>query len=69
MKWEYKIIAAHAAALSEDQLNELGAEGWELIGFNPGTPLIFKRAQFLTNPLADDEDFFIPHRAVPPKMR
>ena len=30
-KWEYKVV--NRAEVSEDQLNEFGAEGWELMNF------------------------------------
>ena len=30
-KWEYKVV--NRAEVSEDQLNEFGAEGWELMHF------------------------------------
>ena len=36
MKWEYKMIIAKGY-LSEEQLNEFGADGWELICVIPGT--------------------------------
>lgn len=33
MKYEYKFFKAYAPIL-EDKLNQLGDEGWELIGFS-----------------------------------
>ena len=33
--WEYKTIIGNRA-LREDQLNELGAQGWELVMFDDG---------------------------------
>ena len=35
MKWEYRMIVAHGF-LSEEQLNEFGEEGWELVCVIPG---------------------------------
>lgn len=44
-KWEYKVI--ETAQPTEEQLNELGAEGWELIvgaiDAHLGSVFIFKR--------------------------
>lgn len=44
MKWEYKVIEG---SLSPEELNTLGAEGWELIqvtgGIFSNTHMIFKR--------------------------
>lgn len=50
LKWEYKRIAQNLArdeAPSEDELNCLGAEGWELAAVVQDSPLVylyFKRA-------------------------
>ncbi len=41
MTWEYKAVEL-AYGLSEDQLNKLGADGWELVCV-AGQQLIFKR--------------------------
>lgn len=46
-RWEYKIVApGFRAALDdskmENKLNELGADGWELVGFK-GDYYVFKR--------------------------
>jgi len=30
MKYEYKILGAESASISEDKLNQLGEEGWLL---------------------------------------
>jgi hypothetical protein len=49
LKWEYKQIVRNLkkeGALSEDELNGLGAEGWEMSGIAqqpPLTYLYFKR--------------------------
>jgi hypothetical protein len=43
---EYKVVVQNA--LSEEQLNALGAEGWELVGvvaLPPTTQFYLKRAQ------------------------
>jgi hypothetical protein len=47
-KWEYKHLAraSNAPALDEAALNELGSEGWELVGTitdGSGTHFYFKR--------------------------
>jgi hypothetical protein len=47
MRWEYKVWAAGIrASLSDERLqtklNELGADGWELVAFK-GEQFIFKR--------------------------
>jgi hypothetical protein len=50
MNWEYKIVFVWSEAAEEDEyerrlhesthtLNELGSEGWELIGFLPHQPV------------------------------
>ena len=44
-QWEYRIIAS---AMTEDELNTLGAEGWELVGvvaLPASTQFYFKRAR------------------------
>ena len=46
--WEYKVVTMKKAATdsAEDELNELGQEGWELatrLGGSDGTSLVFKR--------------------------
>ena len=46
--WEYKVVTMKKAATdsTEDELNELGQEGWELatrLGGSDGTSLVFKR--------------------------
>jgi sulfur relay (sulfurtransferase) DsrC/TusE family protein len=44
-QWEYKIVAS---AMTEDELNTLGAEGWELVGVverSATTQLYFKRVR------------------------
>jgi hypothetical protein len=33
--WEYKIIEAHDNHSAEKQLNQLGAQGWEVVGIVP----------------------------------
>jgi hypothetical protein len=36
--WEYKVVSkdlADDASLSEEELNELGTSGWELVGVAP----------------------------------
>ena len=52
--WEYKVLhPAGSEARWEDELNKLGADGWELAGVDPkiregrstGTTLFFKRAK------------------------
>ena len=40
-RWEYKIVAA-VLTLKESYLNELGADGWELVCYNE-MKLLFKR--------------------------
>ena len=40
MRWRYRVV--EAGTLAEDALNELGAEGWELVGFM-GEQAVFKR--------------------------
>ena len=45
-RWEYKVIVQ--SAISEEELNALGANGWELVGVVglPGTSqFYFKRAR------------------------
>jgi hypothetical protein len=45
-QWEYKVVVQNA--LSEEQLNALGAEGWELVGvvaLPPTTQFYLKRAR------------------------
>jgi hypothetical protein len=45
-RWEYKVI--FQSALSEEELNALGAEGWELVGLvalPENTRFYFKRAR------------------------
>ena len=32
VKWEYKIVTGKLIDISDAQLNELGAEGWEAVG-------------------------------------
>ena len=42
--WEYKQVARDLSsekALSEDELNALGAEGWELAGILSAAPLTY----------------------------
>jgi hypothetical protein len=37
-QWEYKVVVAdavHGQSLAEDDLNALGASGWELVGVVP----------------------------------
>lgn len=44
--WEYQVVDIDPAARSQDRLNELGAEGWELVavsGQEPGTRAYLKR--------------------------
>ena len=47
MQWTYKVITLDLSMSSEsfeDQLNRLGAEGWELVGFDLEiTMFFFKR--------------------------
>lgn len=49
-RWEYKLLVrdvAKAEEPSEDELNALGREGWELVGVLHAAPLVhfyFKRA-------------------------
>lgn len=31
--WEYKVVYKH---MSEQELNQLGAQGWELVQYDPG---------------------------------
>jgi hypothetical protein len=50
--WEYKVVTMKKAATdsTEDELNELGQEGWELatrLGGSDGTSLVFKRRKAL----------------------
>ena len=50
--WEYKVVTMKKAAAdsAEDELNELGQEGWELatrLGGSDGTSLVFKRRKAL----------------------
>ncbi len=50
--WEYKVVTMKKAATdsAEDELNELGQEGWELatrLGGSDGTSLVFKRRKAL----------------------
>ena len=45
-KWEYCVVLVKGAL--DDTLNEMGAQGWELVGFAPTqntvtAPLVFKR--------------------------
>jgi hypothetical protein len=41
--WEYKVIG-HGTATGEQELNELGAQGWELVGIaNDGLRFYLKR--------------------------
>jgi Domain of unknown function (DUF4177) len=45
-RWEYKMI--FQGAMSEEELNALGAEGWELVGLvalPENTRFYFKRAR------------------------
>lgn len=45
-RWEYKVILQRVA--SEEELNALGAEGWELVGIvalSETTQFYFKRAR------------------------
>jgi hypothetical protein len=45
-RWEYKVIVQNA--VSEEELNALGAEGWELVGvvaLPETTQFYFKRAR------------------------
>jgi hypothetical protein len=42
--WEYKQVVRDmnsAQALNEDELNALGAEGWEMVGILNATPLTY----------------------------
>ena len=44
-QWEYRIIAS---AMTQDELNSLGAEGWELVGvvaLPASTQFYFKRVR------------------------
>ena len=34
--WEYKVVYDPNGSISESQLNELGAQGWELILYDSG---------------------------------
>ena len=45
MKWEYKSITRNAESIDhiDDDLNELGEKGWELVTVSAGGYLIFKR--------------------------
>ena len=50
--WEYKVVTMKKAATdsTEDELNQLGQEGWELatrLGGSDGTSLVFKRRKAL----------------------
>ena len=50
--WEYKVVTMKKAATdsAEDELNELGQEGWELatrLGGSDGASLVFKRRKAL----------------------
>lgn len=38
-KWEYKFVQS----ISEFHANQLGHEGWELVGFTPNNEAVFKR--------------------------
>ena len=41
MTWVYKIVSGE---LTEDQLNELGAQGWELVAIFGNWQYYFKKA-------------------------
>ena len=50
--WEYKVVTMKKAATdsTEDELNQLGQEGWELatrLGGSDGASLVFKRRKAL----------------------
>ena len=32
VEWEYKIVTGKLVDITDDQLNKLGAEGWEAVG-------------------------------------
>ena len=32
VEWEYKIVTGKLIDINDDQLNKLGAEGWEAVG-------------------------------------
>jgi hypothetical protein len=43
-KWEYKQLArnlAQGAAPTEEELNDLGADGWELTGVLADSPMVY----------------------------
>jgi hypothetical protein len=48
-RWEYKTIGLQSLSIDENQLNTLGAQGWEFVGLYPvlngngGEYYIFKR--------------------------
>lgn len=50
MKYEYKTVRiAGGQRMTEDMLNELGAEGYELVHVNaPGSEWVFKRQKRTT---------------------
>ena len=33
VKWEYKIVTGKLVDITDEQLNKLGAEGWEAVGW------------------------------------
>lgn len=50
--WEYKQIVRNLAkeqALTEDDLNELGADGWELTGVFSDSPFVYFYFKRLTS--------------------
>jgi hypothetical protein len=50
-QWEYRVVTksvANESSVSEDELNALGKDGWELVGVVPATSdvrFVFKRVK------------------------
>jgi len=42
-KWEYKILGNRGAMISENELNQLGSDGWEFVSSMPDNPTSDRR--------------------------